>query len=130
MLEVTKADKEYSVAALESVIRKSERTLESMIAKNPKASAIHLTTQRLKATKIALSILHSEWDGVPFTYDLEETKETRDVINKMLPTLIKFQNKFQPGTAQHTLATRRIMAYQFAATYLGHGLHQQHQQHQ
>lgn len=124
MLEVTTTDKEYSVAALESVIRKSERTLESMIAKNPKAPAIHLTTLRLKATKIALSILHAEWDGESFTYDLEETKEARDVINKMLQALIKFQHKFQSGTAQHTLATRRIMAYQLAAIYLDHRLHQ------
>jgi hypothetical protein len=111
----TTEQREHSIAAMESAIRKSESCLVSMSESAPARSGLQ---KRLAACKIGLGAMHAEWDDAPLAYDADETLAAKLTIQKMLAQLPKHYEKAKEGSPQRTTIARRMMAFKYAIEFL------------
>ncbi|MCA1057587.1 hypothetical protein LCL96_01485 [Rossellomorea aquimaris] len=115
MENITPEEKQQSIEAFQSVIRKSENALASM---KSGTSQTKLLEKRLKAARIGEGLLTARWEGKELDVSHMELEEAKQVLEGLLLLLPGFLEKTKPGSGQRTYIERRIKAFQFAVSYL------------
>ncbi|MBW3111611.1 hypothetical protein KYJ26_07205 [Bacillus sp. MCCB 382] len=115
MDNITNEEKQQSIEAFQSVIRKSENALASM--KSGSAQS-RLLEKRLKAARIGEGLLAARWEGKELDVSHDELVEAKQVLEGLLLMLPGFLEKTKPGSGQRTYIERRIKAFQMAVSYL------------
>ena len=117
MDQYTENELEEALRAITSTLRKSEKSLGKLQA----GTGQHTTLERgNKAYTIAIDLIKSESEsGFPqgaykIQYAREELEEARQSIISLASRVEKALPKFEEGTPQHTLAVRRIKAFDIA----------------
>lgn len=116
MRDLTDKEQQYCLEAFESMIRKLNKTIETMAAKGSKNLAT--PQNRRFACEVALSMLHHHWNKTEFTYSLSEVKDAQQILLRIRPSIQKQLPKFVENTPQHTIAMRRLLALDVVADYL------------
>jgi len=119
MINVTDKDKIESISSLQSSIRKTEKSLAQM---NDKGVSTILVRKRLEALNIGLDILESTWNKKPNRYAEEDLKSAQDVLERLLPGIIRIYEKSKLGSPQRTLLERRIKSLELAIEEIGNHL--------
>jgi hypothetical protein len=119
MINVTDKDKIESISSLQSSIRKTEKSLAQM---NDKGVSTILVRKRLEALNIGLDILESTWNKKPNRYAEEDLKSAQDVLERLLPGIIRIYEKSKLGSPQRTLLERRIKSLELAIEEIGNQL--------
>lgn len=120
MDEFTTAELEAAQKAILSTIRKSEKVQETLSQKQqPHSSQLTLLAQRLKAFYIAASLISRALQETSSSeYSEEDYREALRIIPALIQQIEKVKPKFKEGTSQHTLAVRRIKAFQIASALI------------
>lgn len=113
-MEFSNEELQMSMDAIASTIRKTEKVVQTLSAKNSNHNAqINTANQRLQVYTSALRLI-DEAMGTEGVSNVNE--EDRLLLQEILPpiqTQIEgMLNKFKVGTAQHTLSIRRIRAFE------------------
>lgn len=113
-MEFSNEELQMSMDAIASTIRKTEKVVQTLSTKLSNHTAqINTAQQRLQAYESALVLLSEAMGKAEVS---KVVKEDRLRVQELLPP-IKGQvevmlPKFKVGTAQHTLAIRRIRAFE------------------
>lgn len=120
MCEFSCADLTAAEKAILSTIRKNEKVLETLSAKQPpRTSLIALVSKQLDALRVAASFVASELDQTPPPpYSQAELDQADRTLTHLHQQVEKAQSKFAEGTAQRTLASRRIQAFQLSLSLI------------
>lgn len=120
MSEFTAIELEAAQKAILSTIRKAEKVKETLSQKQPlPTSQMAMASRNLKALYIASSLIERALEK-DFTsnYSKEELEEAVQIISLFIRKIEKVKPKFREGTPQHTLAIRRIKAFQIASALI------------
>lgn len=118
MTQPTSQEQKYAVEAFESMVRKLTTTVASMNGKKAIPTNIATAQKRLDASKVALNLLQSIWQGQTLNSTPEELKSAQATLQQIKPSIEKLLPKFAVGTAQHTIATRRLAAFALVDQYI------------
>lgn len=118
---------EWSEAAraIASALQKSEKAILKLKAGSPQH---RLTERNIRAFQIALSLIAREQGGEagsPFTAG--EQAQAQAAFSAAIARVEKVLPKFVSGTPQHTLAVRRIRAFEIAGELLARELEKERQ---
>lgn len=111
MRAVSAPQREVSLEALRSAIRKSERSCERMQAKGV---ATVLVERRLAALRAGLAVLESSGNHALISFTDETLIESRGTLADLHRNISTMFGKTKEGTAQHTLMSRRLFALECA----------------
>lgn len=114
MIEFSKNELEMAQKAIQSTIRKSEKVVETLSTKeSSKQSQIKMVEERLHVFYTANALLLMALNESPLEKikkeDIEDLKRILPPIKKQIEDMLY---KFNSGTSQHTLAIRRIRAFE------------------
>lgn len=108
----SEVDLSEAARAISSALMKSEKALLKLKEGSPQH---RLTTENIRAFQIALALIRQEQgaQGAP-TFGREELAQAQAAYVNLIARVEKVLPKFAPGTPQHTLAIRRIRAFEIA----------------
>jgi hypothetical protein len=115
MENLTPEEKQQSIEAFASIIRKSENALTNMKAEAPQTK---LLEKRLKAARIGADTLLAQWEGKELDVSKTDLIEAKKVLEGLLLTLPSFLEKLKEGSGQRTYIKRRIKAFNVAVFYM------------
>lgn len=115
MENLTAEEKQQSIEAFKSIIRKSEKALSHM---KPEAPQTRLLEKRMKAAQIGVDTLLARWEGQELEVSKANVMEAKKELEGLLLTLPSFLKKQKEGSGQMTYITRRIRALQAAIFYM------------
>ncbi|MGM0853452.1 MAG: hypothetical protein ACQEWI_12700 [Bacillota bacterium] len=115
MESLTPEEKQQSIEAFASIIRKSENALTNMKSEAPQTK---LLVKRLKAARIGADALLEQWEGKELDVSKTDLIEAKKVLEGLLLTLPSFLEKSKAGSGQRTYITRRIKAFNVAVLYM------------
>lgn len=115
MENVTDEEKQQSIEAFHSIIRKSEKALSHMKGDSPQTKQLE---KRMKAVQIGLNMLNSRWNGLEWDVSETDVREAKKELENLLLTLPSFLKKLKEGSGQRTYITRRIKALEIAICYM------------
>lgn len=104
-------------------LREAARAITSARMKSEKAilklkegsSQYRLSAEAIRAYQIALSLIARELDGEPAPdFSKEEMQQAAKTFSAFFARVEKVLPKFAAGTPQHTLAKRRLSAFEIA----------------
>ncbi|MEC0170416.1 hypothetical protein [Paenibacillus graminis] len=116
MENLTAEEKQQSVEAFKSIIRKSEKALSHMKTDAPQT---RLLQKRMKAAQIGAETLLARWEGRETDVCKTDLIEAKKELESLLLTLPSFLKKSKEGSGQQTYITRRIAAIKVAVFYMG-----------
>jgi len=98
--------------AISSALMKSEKALLKLKEGSPQ---YRLTAENICAFQIALALIRREQGAQEaLTFGREELAQAQAAYMNLIARVEKVLPKFAPGTPQHTLAVRRIRAFEIA----------------
>jgi len=108
----SEVDLSEATRAISSALMKSEKALLKLKEGSPQ---YRLTAGNIRAFQIVLALIRRE-QGAPeaFAFDREELAQAQTAFANMIARVEKILPMFGPGTREHTLATRRIRAFEIA----------------
>ena len=110
---------EYELAeaerAIASALGKSEKVLTKLRPGTPQHG---LTERGIEAYRIAFSLIEQERGGTRTLCPKEQLERARETMASFVVRVERVLPKFAPGTSQHTLAMRRIAAFELAGTLI------------
>lgn len=115
MENLTAEEKQQSVEAFKSIIRKSEKALSHMKTNAPQT---RLLEKRMKAVRIGVETLLARWEGRKLEVCKTDLIEAKKELESLLLTLPAFLKRSKEGSGQQTYITRRIKALKVAAFYM------------
>jgi len=115
MESLTAEQKQHSIEAFRSIIRKSEKALSHMKADAPQT---RLLEKRMKAARIGVETLLARWEGQELDVSQADLLEAKKELEGLLSTLPSFLNKQKEGSGQRTYIARRIEALTVAVSYM------------
>jgi len=115
MENLTAEEKQQSVEAFKSIIRKSEKALSHMKTGSPQTK---LLEKRMKAAQIGVETLLSRWEGRELDVCNTDLMEAKKELESLLLTLPSFLEKLKEGSGQRTYITRRIKALKAAVFFM------------
>lgn len=115
MENLTAEEKQQSVEAFKSIIRKSEKALSHMKTDAPQT---RLLEKRMKAARIGAETLLARWEGRELDVCKTDLIEAKKELASLLLTLPSFLKKSKEGSGQRTYIMRRIEAIKVAVFYL------------
>ncbi|MFB9324630.1 hypothetical protein ACFFSY_01590 [Paenibacillus aurantiacus] len=115
MENLTLEEKQQSVEAFHSIIRKSEKALSHM---KPDAPQTKLLAKRMKAARVGVGTLLARWEGLELEVCRTDLIEAKKELESVLLTLPSFLNKTKEGSGQWTYMTRRMKALTVAMIYM------------
>lgn len=115
MENLTAEEKQQSIEAFKSIIRKSEKALSHM---KPEAPQTRLLEKRMKAAQIGVDTLLARWEDQQLEVSKANIMEAKKELEGLLLTLPSFLKKQKEGSGQMTYITRRIRALQAAIFYM------------
>ena len=99
--------------AISSALMKSEKALLKLKEGSPQHRS---TAENIRALQIALALIRREQGGSEaFFFGKEELASAQASFVSMISRVEKVLPKFAPGTPQHTLAVRRVRAFEIAS---------------
>ena len=99
--------------AISSALMKSEKTLLKLKEGSPQH---RMTAENIRVFQIALALIRREQGGSEaFVFCKEELESAQSSFVSMISRVGKILPKFAPGTPQHTLAVRRVRAFEIAS---------------
>lgn len=101
-------EREAAAKNIASTLHKNEKALETLRAKNAKPWQIQHVTEAVAHHRIFLALVEGR------AVDADDRKTALAAIPGCIARIEPYLEKFAPGTAQHTLAVRRIEAYKLA----------------
>ena len=105
-------DLSEAARAISSALMKSEKALSKLREGSPQ---YRLTAGNIRAFEIALALIRREQGAQEaFTFGREELAQAQVAYANMIARVEKVLPKFASGTPQHTLAIRRIRAFEIA----------------
>lgn len=106
---------EIAKKSLESSIRKNEKAYQTMSLKETvRSGQLKLLAKQIDVHYIMLALINNEL-GIDIKEINEvDLNETREEIFKLMAKIEKVMVKFKEGTAQYTLAKRRILSFQLS----------------
>ena len=108
----SEVDLSEAARAISSALMKSEKALSKLREGSPQ---YRLTAGNIRAFQIALALIRREQGAQEaFTFGREELAQAQAAYANMIARVEKVLPKFAPGTPQHTLAVRRIRAFEIA----------------
>ena len=108
----SEVDLSEAARAISSALMKSEKALSKLREGSPQ---YRLTAGNIRAFQIALALIRREQGGQEtLTFGSEELAQAQAAYANMIARVEKILPKFAPGTPQHTLAIRRIRAFEIA----------------
>lgn len=101
-----------SARAISSALRKSEKAILKLKEGSPQ---YRLTAESIRAYQITLALIERE-RGMQnsLSFSEEECARAQTAFSSMISRVEKALPKFAAGTPQHTLAVRRIRAFEIA----------------
>jgi len=98
--------------AITSALHKSETAILKLKENSPQ---FRMTKESLRAYQIALLLIERDL-GAPETlsFSADELLRAQTAFSSLIARVEKILPKFAPGTPQHTLAVRRIRAFEIA----------------
>lgn len=116
MHDFTVAELEAAQKAIESTLRKNEKVSATLSSKNPPRTAqVNLVAHSLSALRLASLLVEGALQSArPIHCSQADLEESAGVMAAMIEKIEKIQPKLKEGTPQHTLAVRRIKAFQIA----------------
>ncbi|WP_313798874.1 hypothetical protein [Cytobacillus sp.] len=115
MESLTAEEKQQSIEAFKSIIRKSEKALSHMKTNAPQTK---LLEKRMKAARIGIDTLLARWEGKKLGVSKTDLIEAKKELENLLLTLPSFLEKSKAGSGQRTYITRRIHAFKVAVLYM------------
>ncbi len=111
---------EAALKAVLSTIHKSERVQATLSAKQPPRTAqLKAGAQKLKALRIAADLIEREMEaGITVHYALTDLEDAIQTTLSFIRQIEKVKPNFAEGTPQHTLAVRRIRAFEIAVALM------------
>lgn len=102
--------------AILSNIRKNEKVRDTLSQKqHPRMSQINMVTQRLRVFNLSSSLIAAELnEAEPKDCSAKDLEEAVLILPPLIRLVEDMLPKFKQGTSQHTLAVRRIKAFQIA----------------
>ena len=98
--------------AITSALHKSEKAILHLTEHSPQ---FRLTNESIRAYQIALALFAQAQGGEPApSFTAEECVRAQAAFTSMIARVEKILPKFAAGTSQHTLAVRRIRAFEIA----------------
>jgi len=108
----SEVDLSEATRAISSALMKSEKALLKLKEGSPQ---YRLTAGNIRAFQIALALIRREQGAQEaFTFGREELTQAQAAYANMIARVEKMLPKFAAGTSQHTLAVRRIRAFEIA----------------
>ncbi|WP_178022073.1 hypothetical protein [uncultured Paenibacillus sp.] len=115
MENLTPEEKQQSVEAFHSIIRKLEKALSHMKADAPQT---RLLEKRMKVARIGVDTLLARWEGRELNVSKADLVEAKKELEGLLLTLPSYLERSKEGSGQHTYITRRIKALEVAVFYV------------
>ena len=116
-------DLSEAARAISSALMKSEKALSKLREGSPQ---YRLTAGNIRAFQIALALIRREQGAQEaFTFGREELAQAQAAYANMIARVEKVLPKFASGTPQHTLAIRRIRAFEIAERLTRQNEHKQ-----
>lgn len=104
---------DLAVRSLSSTIRKNEKVYETLSRKETlRPGQLRLAAEQIADHRLMLALMQGE--AQLSEADLERLPQ---VIHRYVEKVRAVLPKFAPGTSQHTLAVRRIAAYEMALEF-------------
>ena len=108
----SEVDLSETARAISSALMKSEKALLKLKEGSPQ---YRLTAGNIRAFQIALALIRREQGAQEaFAFTKDELSRARAAFESARHRVEKVLPKFAPGTPQHTLAVRRIRAFEIA----------------
>ncbi len=108
----SEVDLSEAARAISSALMKSEKALLKLKEGSPQ---FRLMAENIRAFQIALALIRREQGGQEtLTFGREELAQAQAAFASMIFRVEKVLPKFAAGTPQHTLAVRRIRAFETA----------------
>ena len=108
----SEVDLNEAARAISSSLMKSEKALLKLKEGSPQ---YRLTAENVRAFQIALALIRREQGGQEaFNFTKDELSRARAAFESARHRVQKVLPKFALGTPQHTLAVRRIRAFEIA----------------
>lgn len=107
--------------AIQSTIRKSEKVCATLSANpSPRPGQLNRVTEHLRAFRTASILVEGQLKENAPSVDLPATdlKHAAQILPVIIQQIQSIMPKFNPGTPQHTLAIRRIEAFQLALSLI------------
>jgi hypothetical protein len=112
----SEVDLSEAARAISSALMKSEKVLLKVKEGSPQ---FRMTAENIRAFQIALALIRREQGARDmFVFGNEELASAQAAFASMTARVEKVLPKFAAGTPQHTLAVRRIRAFEIAACLL------------
>ena len=120
MSEFTTTELEAAQKAILSQIRKNEKISGTLSQKRPpRTSQMAMVSQNLKVFYIASSMIAKALnEDHSNNHSKEELEKALQALPLFIQKIEKVRPKFREGTSQHTLAIRRIEAFQIASALI------------
>ena len=120
LLFCSQFDLNEAARAISSALMKSEKALKKLKEGSPQ---YRLTAENIRAFQIALALIRREQGAQDtLTFRSEELTQAQAAYANLITRVEKVLPKFAPGTPQHTLAVRRIRAFEIAEHLIQAGL--------
>ncbi|WP_270181292.1 hypothetical protein [Alkalihalobacillus sp. CinArs1] len=103
--------KEMSIKSLESTYNKLSNAYKSI---SEKGSNTTLVLKRLNAVEIGIKSLKDNWNSEGFFYDEEPIRNSKEVLEGIIPSIEKQIERAKKGSAQKTINERRLTALKLA----------------
>lgn len=116
MREFTSIELEAAQKAILSQIHKNEKAKETLLQKQtPRTSQVKMVDRNLKVLYLMSSLIASEQrKDISNSYSKEDLEDAVRNTRLLVEKVEKIKPKFKEGTPQHTLAIRRIEAFNIA----------------
>jgi len=109
----SEVDLSEAARAISSALSKSEKAILKL---KEGTSQFRLTAENIRAFQIALALIQREQGAqAALVFDKDELSRARAAFNSTRSRVENILPKFAAGTPQHTLAARRIRAFEIAA---------------
>ena len=106
--------------AITSALHKSEKAILKLKENLPQ---FKMTKDSIRAYQIALLLIERDLGAQePLSFSTEELLCAQPAFSSLIARVEKIMPKFAPGTPQHTLAVRRIRAFEIAGELINQQL--------
>lgn len=111
MANVSQDIQDMSIKSLESTFKKLSNAYKSMTEKGSNTTVVK---KRRDAVKVGLESLKGTWYGEAFVYDKEIIITSKEILERVMPSIEKQIANAKEGSSQKTINERRIMALKLA----------------
>ncbi|MCG3418237.1 hypothetical protein [Oceanobacillus jordanicus] len=111
MANVSQDIQDMSITSLESTFKKLSNAYKSMTEKGSNTTVVK---KRRDAVKVGLESLKGTWYGEVFIYDKEVIITSKEILERVMPSIEKQIANAKEGSSQKTINERRITALKLA----------------